>query len=114
MKHALIQGTRICEFVATEANQFEVHPDLQWVEVADDTTEQDTYENGAVVKYQYPDLTWSDIRETRNNLLAASDWRAMSDVPVMSNEWRDYRQSLRDIPATYSSPSDVVWPVEPD
>lgn len=57
MKRALVQGTRICEFVATEADQFEVHPDLQWVEVADDTTEQDTYENGAVVKYVAPTPT---------------------------------------------------------
>jgi len=114
MKRALVQGTRICEFVATVADQFPVHESMVWVNVPNNTTTQDTYENGAVVKYQYPDLTWSDIRATRNNLLAASDWRAMSDVPVMSNEWRDYRQSLRDIPETYSSPSDVVWPVEPD
>ena len=57
MKRALIQGTRICEFVATEANQFEVHPDLQWVEVADDTTEQDTYVDGAVIKYAPPVLS---------------------------------------------------------
>jgi hypothetical protein len=111
MKRALIQGTRICEIADAD---FPVAEGLTWVDVADDTTTQDTYENGAVVKYAAPALTWSDIRATRNNLLAASDWRAMSDVPVMSNEWRDYRQALRDIPATYSSPSDVVWPVEPD
>ena len=57
MKRALIQGTRICEFVATEANQFEVHPDLQWVEVADGTTTQDTYVDGAVIKYAPPVLS---------------------------------------------------------
>ena len=45
---ALIQGTRICELAVAE---FPVHADLTWVDVADDTTEQDTYENGAVVKY---------------------------------------------------------------
>lgn len=113
MKRALIQGTRIAQIVA-DGEEFPVASPLSWADVADDTTTEDTYENGAVVKHQYPDLTWSDIRATRNNLLAASDWRTMSDVPVMSNEWRDYRQSLRDIPETYSSPSDVVWPVEPD
>ena len=108
---ALIQGTRICELAVAE---FPVHDGLTWVDVADDTTTQDTYVDGAVVKYQYPDLTWSDIRATRNNLLAASDWRAMPDAPAMSDAWTLYRQALRDIPETYSSPSDVVWPVEPD
>ena len=108
---ALIQGTRICELAVAE---FPVHDGLTWVDVADDTTTQDTYVDGAVVKYQYPDLTWSDIRATRNALLAASDWRAMPDAPAMSDAWTLYRQALRDIPETYSSPSDVVWPVEPD
>jgi len=54
MKRALIQGTRICEFAATD---FPVAPGLEWVDVADDTTTQDTYENGAVVKYAPPVLS---------------------------------------------------------
>ncbi len=54
MKRALIQGTRICEVADVS---FPVAPDLQWVDVADDTTTQDTYENGAVVKYAAPVLS---------------------------------------------------------
>jgi len=50
MKKALIQGTRICEF----GTPFPVHKDLEWVDVADDTTEQDTYVDGEVVKYVAP------------------------------------------------------------
>jgi len=50
MKKALIQGTRICEF----GTPFPVHKDLLWVDVADDTTTQDTYVDGAVVKYVAP------------------------------------------------------------
>lgn len=53
MKKALIQGTRICEF----GTPFPVHSDLKWVDVADDTTERDTYVDGAVVKYAVPALT---------------------------------------------------------
>ena len=53
MKKALIQGTRICEF----GTPFPVHSDLKWVDVADDTTERDTYVDGAVVKYAAPALT---------------------------------------------------------
>ena len=50
MKKALVQGTRICEF----GTPFPVHESLSWVDVADDTTTQDTYVDGAVVKYVEP------------------------------------------------------------
>ena len=106
---ALIQGTRICDVVTTE---FPVHSDLVWVEVADDTTTQDTYVDGAVVKYTEPSLTWDDIRQQRNALLAASDWMANSDV-TMSDAWTTYRQALRNLPASQSDPDDIVFPEEP-
>jgi len=51
MKLALIQGTRICEIVEL-GQEFPVAPDMWWVDVPTDTTTQDTYENGAVVKFQ--------------------------------------------------------------
>jgi len=54
MKRALVQGTRICEFVATVADQFPVHESMVWVNVPNNTTTQDTYENGMVVKYVDP------------------------------------------------------------
>jgi len=54
MKRALIQGTRICEVADAD---FPVAAGLTWVDVADDTTTQDTYENGAVIKYAPPVLS---------------------------------------------------------
>ena len=39
------------------------------------------------------------LREERNILLAPSDWMANSDV-TMSDEWKTYRQALRDLPAS--------------
>ena len=36
------------------------------------------------------------LRETRNNLLAETDWMANSDV-TMSDDWKTYRQELRDL-----------------
>jgi hypothetical protein len=107
---ALIQGTRICDVVTTE---FPVHSDLVWVEVADDTTTQDTYVDGAVVKYTEPPLTWNDIRLKRNALLAASDYTQVADAPGDTAAWATYRQALRDVP-TATSPDDVVWPTEPN
>ena len=61
------------------------------------------------------------LREERNILLAPSDWMANSDV-TMSNEWKTYRQALRDLPASstptldsngYLNMSSVTWPTEP-
>lgn len=50
---ALIQGTRICDLVDDDKT-FEVHADLKWVDVADGTTQQDTYVDGKVVKKPDP------------------------------------------------------------
>ena len=38
------------------------------------------------------------LREERNILLTQSDWMANSDV-TMSDEWKTYRQALRDLPS---------------
>tara|TARA_B100002052_G_C15722189_1_gene524685 strand:+ start:89 stop:409 length:321 start_codon:yes stop_codon:yes gene_type:complete len=40
----------------------------------------------------------SNIRYTRNKLLAESDWTQNSDVPETTRaKWQSYRQALRDI-----------------
>ena len=54
------------------------------------------------------------LREHRNMLLQECDWRASSDL-TMSDEWKTYRQSLRDITKSYSSIDDAgfAWPTKP-
>lgn len=52
------------------------------------------------------------VRQERNQLLQQTDWMANSDV-TMSDEWRTYRQALRDITAQVGFPNDVIWPTEP-
>ena len=64
----------------------------------------------------------TELRRERNIRLAACDWRAFADSPTMSDAWKTYRQSLRDLPAS-SSPtldldgnldmSSVTFPTEP-
>jgi len=54
----------------------------------------------------------ADVRAERNTKLADSDWRASQDV-TMSDEWRTYRQLLRDVPARAGFPSNITWPTEP-
>ena len=52
------------------------------------------------------------LRAERDRLIAATDWWALTDVP-MSAEQTAYRQALRDITASYQSLDTVVWPTKP-
>ena len=57
---------------------------------------------------------WSAIRLLRDQNLRDSDWTVLPDSPMSKSEtWKSYRQALRDIPQTYKSPSEVVWPEAP-
>ena len=60
------------------------------------------------------------LREYRNGQLSQSDWMANSDV-TMSEEWKNYRQELRDFPANSNPVLDdeldmtgVTWPTKPE
>jgi uncharacterized protein YjiS (DUF1127 family) len=55
---------------------------------------------------------WDNMRKERNELLAATDFYALSDVS-MSAEVTTYRQALRDLPASVENSEDVVWPEKP-
>jgi hypothetical protein len=41
------------------------------------------------------DRAMASLRQKRNQLLLESDWTASSDL-TMSDDWKNYRQSLRD------------------
>ena len=87
-------------------------------------------ENGIIISHNGPDLSGfsglteaeinvkiaeSDLnllRDARNKKLSKTDWMANSDV-TMPNEWKTYRQKLRDITKDYTSLINVVWPTEP-
>ena len=57
-----------------------------------------------------------ELRKKRNELLAESDWMAVSDR-TPTDAQKTYRQALRDLPAN-QTPSDmqlsnITWPTEP-
>lgn len=54
----------------------------------------------------------SKIRSKRNKLLQESDWTVLSDV-TFSDEWKSYRQELRDITLQPTFPDEVTWPTKP-
>jgi len=66
------------------------------------------------------------LREERNRRLQETDWRFRSDL-TPSQEWIDYCQALRDLPATFSPVIDILmengdrilkeqtdWPTKPN
>ena len=54
---------------------------------------------------------WASIRDERDSLISQTDWRASSDL-TLSDEWKNYRQALRDI-TTQSDPYNITWPTPP-
>ena len=61
------------------------------------------------------------LRVERDRLLTACDWRASSDL-TLADDWKTYRQALRDLPASASPKLDsdgdldmssVTFPTEP-
>ena len=52
-----------------------------------------------------------EIRDIRNKLLIATDWRATVDYPnIDKGAWLEYRQALRDLPQEFPN---VAFPTEP-
>ncbi len=69
-----------------------------------------------LIPYVPPAPTWEQIRAKRDALLKDSDWSVAGDAtPKPSKEaWLTYRQALRDVPATFKTPEEVVWPTKPE
>ena len=68
-------------------------------------------------------LPMKRLREERDKKLAETDWWTLraSDGVAMTQEQKDYRQALRDLPSTASPQldengqlSNVTWPTKPE
>ena len=71
--------------------------------------EEAAWEAGALGRAQ------ADLRSRRNNLLAETDFYALSDV-TMSDDMKTYRQELRDLPAdkdTVEKCNNATFPTKP-
>ena len=84
-RHKMVDGVRI-EFTPEE----ETARDL----------EEATWEAGAF------DRAIANLRDDRNRRLTATDWYALQDVTLTAG-MRDYRQSLRDLPAGLATVADI-------
>ena len=71
--------------------------------------EEKAWADGALARAQ------ADLRSRRNQLLAETDFYALSDV-TMSDDMKTYRQELRDLPEgkdTVAKCDDAVFPTKP-
>ena len=92
---------------------------IEWLDSSQTKPTEDEV-NAKIIELQnaYP---MKLLRDKRDRLIGQSDWMANSDVTI-SDEWKIYRQALRDLPAT-STPklnnqeqldeSSVTWPTPP-
>jgi hypothetical protein len=74
---------------------------------AAEIAEREAYERDVL-----PGLQLEQLRARRNELLAETDYLALSDV-TLSTEMAEYRQALRDLPANTSDPANPSWPTKP-
>mgnify|MGYP003650703197 FL=1 len=78
---------------------------------AEEETARDA-EEAAVIYLTEDELLAVAARDKRNNLLAATDWTANSDV-TMTTEMTAYRTLLRNLPAQADFPTTITWPTAP-
>ena len=82
--------------------------EVQTIELsAEEIAEEEAYTRDVL-----PGVLMNQIRVKRNQLLAETDYLALSDA-TLSEEMRTYRQALRDLPANTSDPANPTWPVKP-
>jgi len=76
---------------------------------------EEIYDGETLVETIVRNVDWKTVRSERNYQLKETDWRAVKDR-IMSQEWKDYRQALRDLPQTYESANDAAdnWPTPPE
>ena len=78
--------------------------------------------NDLVVEWAYDDekpTAW--LRALRDQKLKETDWMVSPDRPAISNELKNYRQALRDMPQNYPNPTydtenglgGITWPDKP-
>ena len=110
-----------------------IHPDAQFTTVDEVITEWNSPDiaqpTQAELDAKLIELKAAEparqVREIRDRLLAESDWTQNRDVVLLNDTtWKQYRQDLRDLPASASftpkldsngnlDMSSVTWPLKP-
>ena len=90
---------------------------MQWHDTRPEPTQAEIQAKIAELEAAEP---LRQLRQQRNQLLAATDWRFRSDL-TPSQAWIDYCQALRDLPANSTPALDengqltgITWPTAPN
>ena len=84
--------------------------EMEWL--SPDITQPTESEIQAEITRLQSEELWKDLRKQRNNLIAETDYLALSDA-TMTDDMTTYRQALRDLPANTTDPANPVWPTKP-
>jgi len=53
----------------------------------------------------------TNVRASRDTLIAKSDWTQCADISAaVKSQWAPYRKALRDVPQQAGFPFNVIWP----
>ena len=99
------------------------YSDLEWLDKSQTKPTEDGI-NAKIAELKAAEPA-RQVREIRDRLLAESDWTQSRDVVLLNDTtWKQYRQDLRDLPASASftpkldsngnlDMSSVTWPLKP-
>jgi hypothetical protein len=74
---------------------------------------ENTYDLDGMMPREMQGLRVPRMRAIRDQLLVASDWTVLPDSPLNVAAWVEYRQQLRDFPATWEPAPTVTFPTLP-
>ena len=86
------------------------NPDGTYEDKEDTDELKDLYVQDAI---NLPKQQWEVFRRERNRRLTETDYLALSDTVDMSDDWKTYRQALRDLPSRTTNPENPSWPTKP-
>ena len=97
----------------------DTYSDLEWMDSGQQPTKQEIFDKIAELDAAEPMRL---LRIERDKKIAQTDWRVLPDQ-TPTDDWINYRQALRDLPASASPKLDsnyeldfssFTWPTEPE
>ena len=119
MKYTVVDALSILRPGAERIVRGDVYSGIEWLD-SSQTKPTETEINNKISELNSAEAMRL-LRLERNARIAETDWRASSDLTI-SDDWKNYRQALRDLPASASPSLDsnyeldltsVTWPTEP-
>lgn len=123
MKYTIIEALISLKPEAEWAVRGGNYSDIEWLDKTETMPTEDEI-NAKIAELETAEPA-RQVREIRDRLLAESDWTQSRDVVLLNDTtWKQYRQDLRDLPASASftpkldsngnlDMSSVTWPLKP-